>query len=31
MHRVVGVGLLYLIFSVIEGILRVNAVSFLLL
>uniref|UniRef100_A0A3P9LI54 Zgc:162698 n=1 Tax=Oryzias latipes TaxID=8090 RepID=A0A3P9LI54_ORYLA len=25
MHRVVGVGLLYLIFSVIEGILRVNA------
>ncbi|RVE65237.1 hypothetical protein OJAV_G00134260 [Oryzias javanicus] len=24
MHRVVGVGLLYLIFSVIEGILRVN-------
>ncbi|XP_068572626.1 transmembrane protein 87A-like isoform X2 [Cebidichthys violaceus] len=25
LHRVVGVGLLYLIFSVIEGILRVNA------
>uniref|UniRef100_A0A4W6D3W6 Zgc:162698 n=1 Tax=Lates calcarifer TaxID=8187 RepID=A0A4W6D3W6_LATCA len=25
LHRVVGVGLLYLIFSIIEGILRVNA------
>ncbi|KAM9801119.1 transmembrane protein 87A [Neosynchiropus ocellatus] len=25
LHRVVGVGLLYLIFSVVEGILRVNA------
>ncbi|XP_075328893.1 transmembrane protein 87A isoform X2 [Odontesthes bonariensis] len=25
LHRVVGVGLLYLVFSVIEGILRVNA------
>uniref|UniRef100_A0AAQ4QF37 Zgc:162698 n=1 Tax=Gasterosteus aculeatus aculeatus TaxID=481459 RepID=A0AAQ4QF37_GASAC len=27
LHRVVGVGLLYLIFSSIEGILRINAVS----
>uniref|UniRef100_A0A673WBB5 Zgc:162698 n=1 Tax=Salmo trutta TaxID=8032 RepID=A0A673WBB5_SALTR len=27
LHRVVGVGLLYLIFSVVEGILRVNSVS----
>lgn len=27
LHRVVGVGLLYLIFSVIEGVLRVNTVS----
>uniref|UniRef100_A0A3B5B6V0 GOST seven transmembrane domain-containing protein n=1 Tax=Stegastes partitus TaxID=144197 RepID=A0A3B5B6V0_9TELE len=27
LHRVVGVGLLYLMFSVVEGILRVNAVS----
>ncbi|XP_041850203.1 transmembrane protein 87A isoform X2 [Melanotaenia boesemani] len=25
MHRVVGIGLLYLVFSIIEGILRVNA------
>lgn len=27
LHRVVGVGLLYLIFSIIEGVLRVNTVS----
>lgn len=27
LHRVVGVGLLYLIFSIIEGILRVNSVK----
>lgn len=28
LHRVVGVGLLYMIFSFIEGILRVNTVSY---
>lgn len=27
LHRVVGVGLLYMLFSFIEGMLRVNAVS----
>uniref|UniRef100_A0AAZ3QA50 GOST seven transmembrane domain-containing protein n=1 Tax=Oncorhynchus tshawytscha TaxID=74940 RepID=A0AAZ3QA50_ONCTS len=31
LHRVVGVGLLYLIFSVVEGILRVNSVNDLVL
>ncbi|CAG6008595.1 unnamed protein product [Menidia menidia] len=30
LHRVVGVGLLYLLFSCIEGVLRVNTVSLIL-
>uniref|UniRef100_A0A8C2X592 Zgc:162698 n=1 Tax=Cyclopterus lumpus TaxID=8103 RepID=A0A8C2X592_CYCLU len=30
LHRVVGVGLLYLIFSIVEGMLQVNAVSLLI-
>ena len=28
LHRVVGVGLLYLIFSIVEGFLQVNSVSY---
>uniref|UniRef100_A0A3B1J4L1 GOST seven transmembrane domain-containing protein n=1 Tax=Astyanax mexicanus TaxID=7994 RepID=A0A3B1J4L1_ASTMX len=28
LHRVVGVGLLYLSFSIVEGVLRVNSVSY---